>query len=252
MEEKTRFTTDGLVIRERSIGETDRLITVLTRDRGVINAFAAGAKAVKSRKGAATGMLAYSSFSIVKKKDTYKIYEAAVQRIFFEAGMDISLLSLAQYFCELCGAVVPAETESEEFLRLILNSLHFLLSGERSPELIKAITELRLASLSGFMPDLVACEGCGLYESEVMFFYPGEGKLRCPNCKTALPAFALNRTQLSAMRHIIFSEFSSLYSFKIPKADAQALSQATERYIALQTERRYTSLDLYKAVSVTV
>lgn len=245
MEEKQRFTTEGLVIKTKSVGENDRLITILTRDRGVINAFASGAKAVKSRKGAATGLLAYSSFSVIKKNDTYKIYEAAIQKIFFGAGIDIRLLSLAQYFCELAAAVVPAETESEEFLRLILNSLHFLLSGKRLPELVKAITELRLASLSGFMPDLVACSDCGLFENDIMYFYPYDGRLRCPGCKKAEPSYAVNQTQLSAMRHIAFSEFALLYNFKIPEADAIQLSHITERYIAVQTERKYTTLDLY-------
>ena len=248
MEEKIRFTTDGLVIRERNAGENDRLVTLLTRDRGVINAFAAGAKNIKSRKGAATGLLAYSSFSVIKRRDTYKIYEAAVQKIFFSAGEDILLLSLAQYFCELCSVIVPAETDSEEFLRLILNSLHFLLLEKRSPALIKAITELRLAALSGYAPDLVACNGCGLYEADIMYFYPSEGKLRCGNCKTSAPAFAVNKTVLAAMRHIVFSEFSSLYSFDIPESSARELSKITERYIAVQTERRYTTLDFYNSI----
>lgn len=245
MEEKIRFTTDGLVIRERSAGENDRLISVLTRDRGVINAFAAGAKTIKSKKGAATGLLSYSSFAIVKKNGTYKIYEAVPQRIFFGAGSDITTLSLAQYFCELCAVLVPAETDSEEYLRLVLNSLHFLTEKKKTPALIKAITELRMAVIAGYAPDIVACDGCGVFDGDVMYFYPEEGKLRCPRCRTGQAAFALNRTLLSAMRHIVFSEFSSLYSFKIPEGDALTLSKITERYILTQTERRFATLDFY-------
>lgn len=245
MQEKIRFTTDGLVIRERNAGENDRLISVLTRDRGVINAFAAGAKTIKSKKGAATGLLSYSSFAIVKRNGTYKIYEAVPQKIFFGAGSDIVLLSLAQYFCELCVVLVPAETDSEEYLRLVLNSLHFLTEKKRNPAIIKAITELRTAVIAGYAPDIIACDGCGAFESNTMYFYPGEGKLRCADCKTSQPAFALNKTLLSAMRHIVFSDFSSLYSFKIPERDAQALSKITERYILTQTEHRFLTLDFY-------
>lgn len=35
-----QFQTDGLVVREMTVGESDRLIWVLTRDRGMIRAFA--------------------------------------------------------------------------------------------------------------------------------------------------------------------------------------------------------------------
>lgn len=248
MEAKTRFTTEGLVIRERNIGENDRLVTLLTRDRGVLNAFAAGAKSLKSKKGAATGLLAYSNFTVLKKRDTYKIYEASPIRVFFGAGGDIVKLTLAQYFCELCAVVVPAETDSEEFLRLALNSLHFLLSDRHTPALIKAITELRLAVLSGFAPNLVACDGCGKFEDDVMYFSPSDGRLLCGDCKAGCSVLPLNRTVLAAMRHIVFSSLSGLYSFHIPEKDAVQLSRVTEKFIVTQTEHRYATLDFYNSL----
>ena len=73
-ETETRFTTDALVIKEMSVGESDRLVTLFTRDYGLIRAFAAGAKSVRSKKGAATSLLTYGSFTLLRKKDTYKIY----------------------------------------------------------------------------------------------------------------------------------------------------------------------------------
>ena len=71
-ETETRFTTDALVIKEMSVGESDRLVTLFTRDYGLIRAFAAGAKSVRSKKGAATSLLTYGSFTLLRKKDTYK------------------------------------------------------------------------------------------------------------------------------------------------------------------------------------
>ena len=55
----TRFTTEGLVIKEMNVGESDRLVTLFTRDYGIIKAFASGAKNIKSKKGAATSLLTY-------------------------------------------------------------------------------------------------------------------------------------------------------------------------------------------------
>lgn len=243
-----RFTTQGLVIREKNIGESDRLVTLLTRDQGVIRAFAAGAKNIKSKKGAATGLLSYSSFTILKKNDTYKIYEATPIRVFFGAGSDIVKLSLSQYFCELCAFIVPSDTDSEEYLRLVLNSLHFLLSDDRKSEVIKAITELRLASISGYTPNLIACDNCGKFEDDTVYFCFNDGKLLCKDCKKNEYAAPLNRTMLSAMRHIVYSEFKGLYSFDIPLDDAKMLSAVTEKYITTQTEHRYSTLDFYNSI----
>ena len=232
-----------------NIGEKDRLITLMTRDMGVIRAFAVGAKSIKSKKGAATGLLAYSNFSIHKKGDTYKITEAVPIKIFFGAGSDIESLSLSQYFCELCAVLGAHETNSEEFLRLILNSLEFLTANKMKPSLIKAITELRIAVISGYMPNLVACDGCGKFEDDIMYFRISDGTLLCKNCKCGEYCIAVDRTILEAMRHIVYSQFNNLYSFKIPDKSADILSRITEKYITMQTEHNFATLDFYNSFS---
>ena len=246
---QSRFTTEALVIKEMSVGENDRLVTLFTRDYGIIRAFAAGAKSIKSKKGTATSLLTYGSFTILKKKDTYKIYEATPICLFFSTGSAIDVLALAQYFCELCGVLVTSGIPDGEFLRLILNSLHFLTKEKRYPPLIKAITELRTAALAGFMPNLVACDNCGKFEDDIMYFDISEGKLLCPDCRANTGGLIpLDRTLLSAMRHIVYSEFSKLYSFTIPEESADKLSEITGKYITLQTDHRFAALDFYNTV----
>lgn len=53
-----KLATDGLIIGEQNIGEQDRLITVLTRKRGVIKAFVKNCRSLKSAKGSATSCYA--------------------------------------------------------------------------------------------------------------------------------------------------------------------------------------------------
>ena len=237
------------MIKEMSVGENDRLVTLFTRDYGIIRAFAAGAKSIKSKKGAATSLLTYGSFTILKKKETYKIYEATPVRLFFGVGSEIDVLSLAQYFCELCGVLVASGIPDGEFLRLILNSLHFLTKEKRYPPLIKAITELRAAALAGYMPNLVACGGCGKFEDDIMYFDVRDGKLLCAECKSQTGGLIpLDRTILSAMRHIVYAEFSRVYSFTVPEESANRLSEITGKYITMQTDHRFAALDFYNTV----
>ncbi|HOO26055.1 MAG TPA: DNA repair protein RecO, partial [Clostridiales bacterium] len=102
-----QINTEGLVIRERSVGENDRLITVLTRDYGLVKAFANGAKRLKSRSQSATQLLAYSSFVFYQGRDSYTVNDARSIEIFFKLRQDIEKLSLAQYFCELAEELAP-------------------------------------------------------------------------------------------------------------------------------------------------
>ena len=50
-----QINTDGLVIMERTVGESDRLVTLLTREEGIIRAFSPLAKTLKSKQGSAKG-----------------------------------------------------------------------------------------------------------------------------------------------------------------------------------------------------
>ena len=179
----TRFTTEALVIKEMNVGESDRLVTLFSKEHGIIKAFASGAKGIKSKKGSATSLLTYGSFTIKNKNGSLRIYEATPITMFFGAGDDIIILTLAQYFCELAFNVAVNGTNNSEFLRLILNSLHFLTVAKRYPPLIKAITELRTASISGYAPNLIACDGCGKFEDDIMYFNMRDGYITCGECE---------------------------------------------------------------------
>lgn len=245
---QTRFTTQGLVIKEMIVGESDRLVTLFTSEFGIIKAFASGAKTIKSKKGTATSLLTYSSFTILRKKESLRIYEATPITTFFEIGADIEILSLAQYFCELASEFSVDGTSNKELFRLILNSLHFLTKEKRFPALIKSITELRTAVISGYSPNLIACEECGMFEDDVMYFNIDEGSLVCKNCKRGSGCYAINKTMLSALRHIVYSEFKNLYSFNIPEESAKLLSDITGKYITVQTEHKFSTLEFFNSI----
>ena len=152
-----RLSTDGLIVKESNVGEYDRLVVALTRHRGLITAFAPGARRLKNRNASSTGLLCYSNLTFFRGKDTYKVDEASAIEVFFPLRSDIVKLSLAQYFCELCLCLAPEGAPAEDFLRLTLNSLHFLSKDGRPPLLLKSVMELRMLTLSGYMPDLLAC-----------------------------------------------------------------------------------------------
>lgn len=249
--EYMQIKTDGIIIKEQTIGESDRLVTILTRDAGVIRAFARRAKSLKDSKNSATGLLAYSRLSIFRGRDKYIVDSASPIEVFFGLRRDIGRLSLAQYFCELAASLVPEETDSAEYLRLVLNSLHFLANGTKGESLLKAITELRMLSISGYMPDLIACKNCGAYESGSMYFLPLSAMLLCENCyeKGDAPAVHIPMSVLTAMRHICYSEFEKLYSFSLSDKAAKLLAYTVENYTVHILGRMPGTLEFYKSVA---
>lgn len=246
------MTTDALIIRENNnIGESDRFVTALTRDLGVIRASARGAREMKSRHASATQLLSYSRLTIHRGRDKYIIEDAKPVEVFFALRSDIQKLALAQYFCELASVLCPAEEPAEDFLRLMLNALYFLANDKRSPKLIKSVLELRMLGLAGFMPDLLACSSCGAYESEPVWFYPREGTLLCEACHSRSPnsgGMPLSSNVLSAMRHIVYADFAHCFSFTMSDAGLEKLSKNTELFLLSQLNRGFKTLDFFHAM----
>ena len=243
-----QFQTDGLVIREMTVGESDRLIWILTRERGVVRAFARRAKNFKSSLHAATQLLCYSNFKISEGKEKFMVNEARAHEVFFGLREDLTRLSLAQYFCELAGVVAVDGLDAAEILRLVLNALHFLTKGTRPPLLLKAAVELRLLSTAGFMPDLVACSHCGAYEDPAMVFYPQEGTLLCGGCVPPAGGVPVPPGVLQAMRHIVYSDFEKIFSFTLGEASQRQLALAAERYVRAMLSQRLPALDFYHSL----
>ncbi len=244
-----KITAPGLVIREQSVGESDRLITVLTARYGLVRAFSRGAKKTKSKKLAATALLAYSDFTFVKSRDAYSVEEALVKEVFFELRNDVEKTSLAQYFCELANEFCEEEFESEEILRLFLNALWLLKGDKKTPAFIKAVTELRLMTLSGYMPALVGCDTCGAYESEYMYFSPEKGKLYCKDCSPSGDIHCLSASVVQAMRYVSLSDFEKIFSFNLNDESLTSFCKICEYYLLNKTQRKFKTLDFYRVLS---
>lgn len=249
MQQKTR----GIVLKQRSIGENDRILTVLSADLGVIEVSARGVKSVRSALSAPAQILAYSELCLYRGKQSYYILDSAeIQEAFYKLRLDVVKLSLATYLCELCGYLSPGAENASDFLRLLLNTLYLLQEEKQSPAVLKSVFELRALSVGGFMPNLVGCVDCGEYEKPEMLFMPLAGVLVCSDCfpsspyhredviKSAMPA-----PVLAAMRHIVFSESERIFSFKLASSSLYQLAQVTEGYVKLHTEGKFNSLELY-------
>ncbi len=242
-----KFNTTGIVLKALDIGEYDRLVTLLTADKGLFTALCRGVRRVKSKRLAASSLLTYSRVTISENKNGYTLDEGEPTEVFFGLRSDVEKLSLAQYFCELFYEFASDTSESKEMLSLILNSL-YLLSKNKKPELlIKSVAELKLLSLTGFMPNLVNCRICGEYESNEMAFDLSTGYLSCSKCPVSEGSVTLPLSCVRALRHIVYTSSDKLFSFSLSEKDLKLLSEIIEKYLLYITGRSFKALDFYKS-----
>lgn len=246
-----KFRTEGLIIKEQNIGEQDKLLHILTKTNGVVTAFARGAKNLKNGKSAATALLSYSMLTLHPGRDSYSLGDARTLRIFSKLRGDVGKTVLAQYFCELALTACPRERQAEAYLRLLLNSLYLLDEDKRQAELVKPCLEMRLASMAGYLPDLVMCRRCGVYAAPAVYFLPRTGEIECAACRGVQTedAVLLGEAALTALRHTVYADDDKLFSFALSGDGLRQLNRASEAYLQYRFEKEFKTLKFYRMIT---
>lgn len=253
------ITVNGLVVAERSTGETGKTVMLLTGSHGCIEVYVRGGK--KSMKSiSSTQLFCYAKFSLDEKRDAHGIthyyYNSSVPiRIFYDIRLDAKKTSLACYFAELLKYAAESAEGAEEIMRLTLNTLHFLNNGKREPELLKCIFELRLLCETGFRPALIGCHKCYKVEDDEMHFDIRSGLLTCSEhftppfddeAPTSPYDIILNKTRLYAIRYIALVDYDRLFNFRVSGKFLAWLSEFTENFAEYHYGKSFDTLKFYK------
>ena len=248
---------NGLIIREVSVGDSDKLITVLTDTMGKITVSCKGVRNIKSKRIAASQLFSYGELMLSVRAGRYYLSDAMVENSFFELNTSLEKLSLAQYFCQVVSCVTVENEDQRDILSLILNSLYVLCHTNKEPDFVKAVFEMRLCALVGFCPDLSACQGCGFDFSTLekgAYLDIGDGCILCSDCllsdgqnDSLVP---LDRHILDAIRYIVNAPPKKIFSFAFSddQKSAGELSDVTEKYLRYHLDRGFETLDFYHSI----
>ena len=242
-----RFVTCGLVLRETVTRDADKILTVLTPDRGRLSVIARGARRKGSRVAAACQLLAYSEMTLYEKGRWTMLDAADTIELVDGLRQDLTALSLAAYFAELTEAV--SDGSGGDVLPLLLNALYALSALKKPPQLVKPAFQFRLMALAGYEPMADGCALCGAPEPENPMLDVVHGVVHCGKCREkgglSLP---LTASGLAALRYVLYGDPRRLYSFSLPPEGLRALNHAADAYVSAQLERSFRTLDYYKTI----
>lgn len=243
------LTIQGLVLRVTNYNDTDSLLTVLTRDRGKLTLKARGLRRKNSPLTAPCQLLAYSEFTVFENRGYYSTNEGISIELFTGLRKDLQKLSLGTYFAQVAELICMEDTPNPELLSLVLNCLYGLSSLELPENQVKAVFEMRVACIAGYLPDLSGCAGCGCNMPD--FFNLSQGHLVCSSCANRDSGgirVPVSPGALASMRYITQCHEKKLFSFYADDDTLQQLSQITESYLSMQLERGFSTLDFYKSL----
>lgn len=241
----------GLVLRETEYKDSDKILTILSSDAGLMTVRAWGVKRKNSPIKSGCQLFAFSEFTVQEKQGFRRIQEAVPLELFSPLRSDIELLSLASYFAQATEVLAQEDCPNPELLSLVLHALRSLCIG-RDHRLVKASFELRLAVLAGYAPDLSGCTACGAEDADR--FDVSQGALRCSKCGkdefTGL-CMPVSVGALQALRHVVSCDVKSAFSFTLGEGSLKELTDIGEAYLLTQLERGFYTLDFYKSLLLT-
>ena len=183
----------GIIIKSEPIGEYDRRVVILTKERGKISAFARSSRKPGNRLMAPTNPFSFGQFKLFAGKNSYTMSEADISSYFELLREDFEGAYYGMYFLEICDYYTRENNDEVDMLKLIYQSLRALTSQAFSRKLVRSIFELKAIMINGEFPGVTQEEG--LQESTV---YTVDYIMRTPVEK--LYSFVVSEDVLQEMR----------------------------------------------------
>lgn len=240
----------GMVLSAATIGEYDKRVVLLTKERGRISAFARGARRPRSPLSASTEPFTFGEFYIYRGRDSYSIEQVEVLNFFPDLRKDLERLYMALYFCEAADYFTREGMDAAEELNLLYLSLRALTVPSLSGRLVRSIFEFRLLLIEGEAPRIFECIRCG-GTKDLHHFFIQESGIVCEGCVHKMSTvdrqigIALSETTVYTLQRILSSPMEKLYTFTVGDKILAELEQVVGRYFKSRTDREFKSLQFF-------
>lgn len=211
MQEYTQIT--GMVLKAEPIGEYDRRVVILTKEKGKISAFAKGARKQNSRLLAATNPFSFGNFRLYVGRSSYNLLEANISNYFEALRSDFEGAYYGMYFLEVMDYYTRENNDDKEMLKLLYQSLRALIHDKFPNRLVRYIFEMKAMVINGEFPGMPAT---GDYEDSTGY----------------------------ALHYIMVSPVEKLYTFTVTDTVLAQLAQIADDYRKRYLDRTFKSLEI--------
>lgn len=219
----------GMVLSAIPIGEYDKRITILTKERGKITAFAKGARRSSNQLMAAANPFAFGQFEVYQGKSTYTVARAEITNYFRELAEDYERVCYGYYFLETAEYFAQENIDESERLRLLYRTLRELEGKRFSFPFIRGVYELKTMAINGEYPNVFTCVKCGAKENLNAFSMRLRGCV-CEKCREKEGGGPIANSTLYAMQFVISTPIEKLFTFRLSDEIQEEFLQLLNRY----------------------
>ena len=211
----------GMVIKSIPVGEYDRHVCILTKERGKITAYAKGARRQNNRLMAGTNPFCFGNFKLYVGKTSYNLVEADITNYFEELRMDVEGAYYGMYFLEMMDYYTRENNDEIQMLKLLYQSLRALTKASLNRKLVRYVFEMKAMVVNGEFPGLPVSDG---YQYEEATKY--------------------------TVDYIMSSSIEKLYTFVVNERVLLELARIMDGYRGRYIDRKFKSLEVLRELQI--
>lgn len=246
------YRTEAIVLSRFDLGETDRVFTLLTRERGKIRAIAKGARRPTSKLAPSLEYFTRCRMILSRGRDLDVITSVEVIERPVGLGERVNAFSHACHLAEVTSKLTPEGQEAPEVYQLLAAALGEL-ERPGEPWLLARWYEMALLAITGYRLDLYRCAGCGSdLHAEPNMLGVQSGGVLCPNCWPSDPngrVMSVNVQKI--LRSLDRNGMNEVRRILVEPALAGEIEATLAIYIRSIAEREFSSLRVLREIRET-
>lgn len=237
-------TLTGMVLTSMPVNDYDKRITILTKERGKITAFARSARRPNSQLLAPTNPFAFGQFELFEGKSAYNLVKASITHYFRELASDFEATYMGFYFLEFMEYFCQENNDEKEMLKLLFQSVRALESSQYDLDFVRFVFELKALTLNGEGPQVFSCMKCRKKEKLCMFSVK-KGGIYCKDCVDEAPGILISDATRYTMQYIESSSVGKLYSFRVTDEVKEEMKRIMKEYMKHYVRHEFKSLQVF-------
>ncbi|WDV44517.1 DNA repair protein RecO [Clostridiaceae bacterium M8S5] len=230
---------EGVVLKETKYSESDKILTIFTKENGKIQGIAKGARKQKNKLFSSTQLLTVSNFVVYRGRNMHTINQGDMIKTYSSVREDLDRLTYAMYVLQLVDASVPINEQNIKVYNLLLKTLEVLSKTTEGYIKIILAFELKHMSFIGYKPNTKRCCECGKEVIGEAVFSSKSGGVLCDVCKSYNSYdFMLDKNLAEGLRLLMYSRLDELDKIKLDYGELKELQKLTRKYIEYYVDKK--------------
>jgi len=230
------YKADAIVIRSREYGESDKLITLFSREKGKLEAVAKGVRKPKSKQRGGTQLFTYADFLLYKGRNLDIVNQVNPKESFIHLWDDFDRMIAASGVAELLDAATLREQAEPQLFTLTLGSLFLMKIVD--PYIVQATFALKILKFIGLLPGLDRCVSCGKQLKGEQIFLCVDDGVMCQTCKKDKYGMMVSPGSAAFMQQLLSVNIDRLDRLRWSKKMKEEIHQSLMFYSENKLEKR--------------